>query len=126
MPVAAMNVTQGGVRPRHAELGQLAHNRGTLTGGGEGNHRQGEECPISPGEPGTWRTSLQHLDLGAGHDDLDASLDGVETINAMNPKNLGDSTDPTGGKREGRDPRGCPDTEPGQAAFGCVHPTGLY
>jgi hypothetical protein len=65
---------------------------------------KGEECPISQGEPGTRRTSLQLLDLVTEHDDLGVSLGGVET---MNPKNLGGSMDHTEWKREGQDPRGC-------------------
>ena len=99
------------------------HDQGRPPAAGKETTIKGEECPISPGEPGTWHTSLQLLDLVAEHDDLDVSLDGVEM---MNPKNLEDWTDQAEEKREGQDRRGCRRHRARSGAFGYVHPTGPY
>jgi len=97
------------------------HHQGRPPAVGEEPSGKGEKCPISPGEPGTWRTSLEDLELVAEHNDLGILLDAVET---MDPKNLEGSTDQTAEKREGHSRKGLPQaSDLVKLAFGYLRPT---
>jgi len=105
---------------RHRRRG---HHQGRPPAVGEEPSGKGEKCPIDPGGPGTWRTSLQDLELVAEHNDLGILLDAVET---MDPKNLEGSTDQTAEKREGHSRKGSPQaSDLVKLAFGHVHSTGV-
>ena len=73
------------------------------TGDGEERCAKGQERPVGPAEPRTWRTPSQDLDLMAKHNDLDVLVDAAETMNA---KKLDGAPKQTEEVREGHDREG--------------------